>query len=261
MQQCQTHDTQHVRKFVLFAKRTLNDARYYPPLHAHRYMVALAIYSKCLTVAEATLALVEAGFGDEAFGLTRTMVDNFITLRYIANKDTEERARLYWQFYAKDVEAWNLAIASYWPQKTEALDPRTRQLALNYHSPHKWSGKSVRDMALEPDTVEVDSAGRPFVHDFAYHVIYRWTSHYVHPTIVSLTNHLVQAGRDSFVVRSGFNPNSSNLAIFNTASYVTNTMICFYRCMGTPQPVRLGNWAGALIRHLSKRHDPASKAP
>ena len=40
-------------------------------------------------------------------------------------------------------------------------------------------------------------------HDFAYQVIYRWTSHYVHPTIGALESHLVQAGRDVFAVRSG----------------------------------------------------------
>jgi Family of unknown function (DUF5677) len=46
-------------------------------------MVALALYSKCITVAEATIALLAAGFSDEAFGMTRTLVDIYITLRYI----------------------------------------------------------------------------------------------------------------------------------------------------------------------------------
>jgi hypothetical protein len=48
-------------------------------------MVALALYSKCITVAEATIALLAAGFSDEAFGMTRTLVGIYIyiTLRYI----------------------------------------------------------------------------------------------------------------------------------------------------------------------------------
>ena len=32
-------------------------------------MVSLALYTKCITVAEATIALLDAGFSDEAFGV------------------------------------------------------------------------------------------------------------------------------------------------------------------------------------------------
>jgi len=53
----------------------------------------------------------------------------------------------------------------------------------------------VAAMALEADAVEVDPVtGKPVVHEFAYKAIYRWTSHYVHPTIAALENHIVQAG-------------------------------------------------------------------
>jgi hypothetical protein len=108
---------------------------------------------------------------------------------------------------------------------------------------------------LEPDTVEVDPAtGKATIHDFAYRVIYRWTSHYVHPTICALENHVVQAGYDNFVVRSGRQKDMGHMAVFNIATYVANTMVCFYRCMGDPQPERLGTWAGALMKHLARRH-------
>jgi hypothetical protein len=113
----------------------------------------------------------------------------------------------------------------------------------------------VKDLALELDTVEVDPAtGKPTVHDFAYRVTYRWTSHYVHPTIGALENHLIQAGRDNFVVRSG-RKDMSKLALFNVASYLSMTMVCFYRCMGDPQPDRVATWSGALVKHLARRHD------
>lgn len=72
-----------------------------PPAYGYQYLVALALYSKCLTVAEATLVLLEAGFSDEAFGMTRALVDIFLTLRYIANKDTDARAKRYAHFAAK----------------------------------------------------------------------------------------------------------------------------------------------------------------
>jgi hypothetical protein len=220
-------------------------------------MVALGLYSKCITVAEAIIALLDSGFSDEAFGMTRTLVDIFITLHYIANKDTDERAQRYYEFSAKDIEVWSeKIIPDYWPKMMQPLDNRTKTVAITYPSPHQWSGKTTKDMALEPDTVEVDPAtGKPTVHDFAYRVIYRWTSHYVHPTIVALENHLVQAGRDNFIVHNGRERDMSHLTAFNIASYVSITMVCFYRCMGDPQPERVGTWAGALMKHLARRHN------
>jgi hypothetical protein len=233
----------------------VNAARYYPPNSAPRYLLALALYSKSITVAEATMALVDAGFSDEAFGMTRTLIDIFFTLRYIANKDTDERAQRYAQFSFKNVAVWSEVVKTYWPQRARPLEARTKEIASKFHSPHQWSGKHVKEMASEPDTVEVDPAtGKPSVHDFAYGVAYRWTSHYVHPTIGALENHLVQAGRDNFVVRSG-RKDMSHMALFNVASYVSMTMIWFYRCMGDPQPERVGTWSGALIKHLARRHE------
>lgn len=219
-------------------------------------MVALALYSKCITVAEATIALLDAGFSDEAFGMTRTLVDIFITLHYIANKDTDERAKQYYRFFARDTELWGEVIKHYWPHQAHTLDAKTLRIAASYPHPHRWSGKTVVDMALEPDTVEIDPAtGKPTVHDFAYRVIYRWTSHYVHPTIVALEGHVVQAGHDNFVVHSSKTKDMGHLAAFNVATYVSNTMVCFYRCMDDTQPSRLGTWAGALMKHLARRHN------
>jgi len=255
IRQCQRSEIEHVRKFVAYAKLRVNCAWYYPPRRGYQYMVALALYSKCLTVAEAIMILVDAGYGDEAFGMTRTLVDIFITLRYIANKDTDERARRYYLFFTKDIEGWNEVIKDFWPQNAEAISPRTLRIAATYPSPHRWSGKSVREMALEADTVETDPAtGKPAIHDFAYRVVYRWTSHYVHPTIGALENHLVQAGRDNFVVNSGRMKDMRYMAVYNVACYVVNTMVCFYRCMGDPQPERVGTWGGALLKHLTRRH-------
>jgi hypothetical protein len=201
---CKNPEIEHVRKFIAYAKLRLNAAWYFPPANAPRYLVALALYSKSITVAEATMTLVDAGFSDEAFGMTRTLIDIFFTLHYIANKDTEERAQRYAQFTFKNVEVWSGVVETYWPQKARPLDARTKEIASKFRSPHQWSGKHAKDMALEPDTVEVDPAtGKHTVHEFAYRVIYRWTSQYVHPTIGALKNHLVQAGQDNFVVRGG----------------------------------------------------------
>jgi hypothetical protein len=255
MRACKIPEIEHVRKFVAYAKLRVNEAWYYPPLNAYRYTVALALYSKCLTVAEAIMALLDAGFSDEAFGMTRTLVDIYITLRYIANQDTEERARLYYKFIAKDIHGWSDLAKDYWPKLLRLPDPRIIAEASRYPSPHRWSGKTVKEMALEPDTFEADpTTGKPAVFDFPYRVIYRWTSHFVHPTIVALKNHVVQPGRDNFVVRGLDVEDLAHIAVFNVATYVSQAMISFYRCMGDPQPDRVSKWAGALMTHLARRH-------
>lgn len=219
-------------------------------------MVALALYGKSLTVAEATIALLDAGFGDEAFAMTRTLIDIFFTLRYIANKESDERAVKYYRFASKWVEGWDTVAKDYWPQMRQPLSARTQRYASQYRNPHSWSGKTAKEMACEPDTAEFfPNTQTPATHDFAYRVAYRWTSHYVHPTIIALQNHLVQAGRDKFVVRDGRHMREHHMAVFNVASYLFNTMVCFHRCMGDEQPARVATWGMALMKHLARRHE------
>jgi hypothetical protein len=70
------------------------------------------------------------------------------------------------------------------------------------------------------------------------------------PSIAALENHVVQAGHDNFVVNSGNLKDMREMAAFNIACYVANTMVCSYRCMNDPQP-GLDTWGGALIKHLT----------
>ncbi|HEU0047109.1 MAG TPA: DUF5677 domain-containing protein [Nitrososphaera sp.] len=152
---CSRLETEHVRRFIADAKRCLNEARYYPQVNGYRYMVALALYSKCTIVAEAVLVLIVNDFGDEAFGMTRTLVDIFFTLRYITNNDTDVRAKRYADFCAKDSVVWNEVTKAYWPHHTQTIPNNILAIASNYPSPHSWSGKTAKEMALEPDTIEM----------------------------------------------------------------------------------------------------------
>jgi hypothetical protein len=44
-------------------------------------------------------------------------------------------------------------------------------------------------------------------------------------------------------VRSGQQKDMGHMTVFNIATYIANTMVCFYRCMGDPQPERVGTRA------------------
>lgn len=134
---CERSEIEHVRRFLDYAKWVVNETRYYPPANGYQYLVALSLYSKSITVAEAALALIDAGFSDEGFGLTRTLVDIYFTLRFISNKDSDERAKQYARFAAKDSAVWEDLAQTYWPQNARSLDEHTRRMAAAYPSPHR----------------------------------------------------------------------------------------------------------------------------
>jgi Family of unknown function (DUF5677) len=254
---CKRSEVEHLRKFLAYAKRQLNEAQIYPPLNSYRCLVALALYSKCVTVAEAILVLLEAGFADEAFGMTRTIVDISFTMHYLANKDSEERAKLFYQFHAKNLKDITTVVQAYWPQllSPKAAVWRTSVNLANYPRPHSWSGKPISAMALEPHTAETDlRTGKPFVNDLGYRLIFQWTSHYVHPTIICLRNHMVRPGHDPFVVRSDLGQDMTHLTAFFVTSHLASATIAFYRCLDDPQPVRLSKWLAALLTHIGVRH-------
>ena len=85
------------RRAVKRALRTIrsfaDEKSYYPRAHLFADKVALGLLSKGITVAESVLLLVESGFPEEAFGLSRTLLEVALNLRFIANRDSERRAK------------------------------------------------------------------------------------------------------------------------------------------------------------------------
>jgi hypothetical protein len=145
----------------------LNDSKYIPATNVHRSKVLLALPSKALTTARAVCTLVEAGFNGEAFGLSRTLIEIYLTIRYITNKDTEARAKEYVEYVAKTQEYLMGVAAKHFPQRVlPPMDDEFKEMAKKYRSPHSWfqaHGGHVRALATEPDAHEVDAQGNPIV--------------------------------------------------------------------------------------------------
>ena len=173
-------------------------------------VVLLALLSKSIVVAEATLCLVANGFTDEAFGLCRTAVEIGLTVRYLTNKDTAARCKRFIEFYAKDVTEWNKLIAKYYPDMKPARvnDEAMKRLADAYKSPHKWSEcpDGVKGFASEPDSFEVREDGTPLDDNFYYEVLYKSMSQYVHATVSGVQRDHMSFPGDRFRVH----PNSSS---------------------------------------------------
>lgn len=194
--------------------------------------VMLAMVSKNLRVGEATCLLVDNGFHDEAFGLSRTMFEVALSARYISNADDWTRSARYVKYYAKDHEGWTQLVGKYYPNATvefHAEHQKMLEMAKQFKDPHRWSGQSVKQMALEEDAFDVDESGKPFKWEYDYEVIYKWTSHFVHGTVVALDDHASDA-RTAFRVRGGRqNIEKGGMALFNVVFYLLRTLVSAFR--------------------------------
>jgi hypothetical protein len=102
-------------------------------------------------------------------------------------------------------------------------------------------------------TLEVDQSGAPLTYEFLYEAVYRWTSHFVHPTVVALDSHLVQAGRDPFSVHArGLISGSQyyQMALFNVVSFLGQIAHQFFRGMADPVPPRYSRYLELQQRAL-----------
>src|SRR5437879_2521281 len=154
----------------------IDDAAFIPATQQHRGQIILALFSKALTVGRAACALVREGFGEEAFGMSRTLIDIYFAVRYIANKDTEARAERFAMFFTKDQEGWQKVVPKYYPHIVAPDTLERREIlvmAKNYRNPNDWSGEpeKTKSLAKEQDTYEFDSAGNGITGEFDYEIM------------------------------------------------------------------------------------------
>ena len=256
---CRVSEVTHIEKYTAYLKRAVNEARFYPPRRETRSLVALALYSKAIRVSEAVAVLLRAGFADEAFGLTRTIIDISFTLRYIANQDTQTRADKFYYFFTKDTAILRRLEQDFYPGQITPQTPtmaKSLNRAKSYPSAHYWAGKTTKEIAFEPDTVDKDANGQPMTLEFAYRSLYRFSSHYVHPSIRGLADHMkVKLGTEAYMLGASISSEKAHDAAWNVAMFLGLVMASFYRCIGHPQPSRVGSYTLAIQKHLTRKHD------
>jgi hypothetical protein len=226
-----------VRDLLTKVKTYIDSSEFYPTIRQYRGLIALGTISKALTLGRAIATLVEAGFPEEAFGLSRSLVELALIIRYISNKDVEQRATRYARFFAKDHEGWTKVIQKHYPlNKIEDTEYHEQMLeeAKTYPNPHQWTGlgDQTKQMALEADTFEVDVNSKPINYEFDYEAIYKWTSHYVHGTVIALEAHLTEP-REPFRInaRPNLPQRKAELALFNVLQYVAKICVHAFRIL------------------------------
>jgi hypothetical protein len=220
----------------------IDDWQMLPATGDPRNRVFLAILSKAFTVGRAVCALVEADFPTEAFGLSRTLIDIYFSVRYMSNKNTDSRVRTFVEHGTRIAKEWVTLNDKYFPNRKLDLSPEHDEMmktAAKFPNRHQWTrhGGQAKFMALEPDTFEVNAQGTPITSELDYDAFYFWTSQYVHVTIHALHGHGSTRG-DVFRVRPnmGVEKEYARLALSNVVTFLTKTVIQACRGMREDQP-------------------------
>ena len=228
------NDLENVRNLLKTATTYLNGLEIYPRGRGvYLDAVVLAILSKSIRVGQSICLLVEHEFHSEAFGLSRTVLEMSLFLRHISNADSYRRSAMFVKYFAKDREGWANLISKYYPAAAPRFSPdhsRLLQTAKQFKDPHKWSGKSVKDLAMEDDAFETLPNGNPLRWEFDYEVIYKWTSHYVHGTVVAVDEHAT-GPREPFKVKGNRNVSKGEMALFNLALYLNRSFVAAFRSL------------------------------
>ncbi len=156
-------------------------------------LVCFMYLSKAFHVHEAVLVLCKAGFGSEAYALSRVLVEMWVAVRWITNQDQNDRAKQYGFFVAKRKQYWAQIIKKYdptSPQSDEAVKYAEKlygKYAAQYSSFTFWANVPVnlKGMASEPEILQRSSMAEKAVL-WDYEVPYSMASDHVHATASAL---------------------------------------------------------------------------
>jgi hypothetical protein len=118
----------------------------------HRYpfdSIATQLLTKAISLGRAVITLLEGGYDDEAYGLSRSIVECAITLRYLTTESSEQTARTmkYLVQTKKDRQLWLYAIGlqdHYTDEEKSVFDRYAKQndFPPDGSSAHQhWSGE------------------------------------------------------------------------------------------------------------------------
>jgi len=180
-----------VRSYLKKMCGVVQDLSIYPRC-AERYTfdhVVFGTLSKAFSLADAALVLIENHHAEEAFGLSRSLVECTLNLRYLTENQSEqaERAMAFASFFFKEKQYWLAQAKEFFKNDAVALaefDKHARDnniVADPKPALEHWSGKSRFTWQTVKEDHPLDGPLNKFSHrkiDFA--IGYHQTSAYVH---------------------------------------------------------------------------------
>ncbi len=252
----------------------LNKKRYHPRRNVILDMVVFGLVSKAVKVAQAGVCLVDTGFPEEAFGLSRTLVEIALSLRFITNRYSERRARRV-AFYAAKWKMQMMRRLLTLKNPDEPEQPKYSKSELgklipdyklmvklarkfpkspsaHWSQPRHGKQSNSRVLALEADGHEKLN-GKPVDWDFDYEWIYSWTSQYVHATAACMESHFTTP-KEVFRVHVAPDRNRGieGTAVFNIALYLHKILKMAFPVIGEAFPEKLSAPLERLLMEMTK---------
>ncbi len=197
-------EVNRVRSYIKSLDTEISALQLYPrSFRRHPFdHIGLALVSKAFSISNALLTLLDAGFAEEAFGLSRSLVECALTLRFLTkdrsmlNQRTWDYARFevtdkqYWMHYA-------LQHAAGQPMEQKILD-HAKQFDLKDDptgSRKHWSGKDGFAWKVNLDDHPLDNAtSTELAKKATYAVQYHATSSFLHCYSPVVNNFLPSEG-------------------------------------------------------------------
>jgi uncharacterized protein DUF5677 len=202
--------------------------------------------TKAFQVHEAVLTLCRAGFGSEAYALSRLILEMNLTLRWITNDDQVKRAEEFAFFVAKRKEYLATMISKYQPGTALAADAvnHVEKLYKTYADKYKrftfWCDKagSLKQLAQEKEILYGPQPNPHFEAMYLYEVPYSVMSDHVHCTSFALDGVYPATGVPYRISRA-LEPNLVRDAVFTATQFLFAIMLRVdaYRQLGLAQDI------------------------
>jgi hypothetical protein len=214
--------------------------------------------TKAFQVHEAVLILCRAGYGSEAMALSRSMLEMYITLRWIINKDQSKRTEEFALFVAKRKEYVAKTFAKYQPGSPVATDAvkfvakTYKQYADKYDSWIFWSNKpnNLKQLAKEKDLL---IPGLTPPNDDAvmlYELFYSAASDYVHVTALALDEVFPPTGTPYTAKGT-----RSRRTVFNAVVYATQWLFYIMTRVDAYRQMELQSKIGPIVKGFAELYD------
>jgi hypothetical protein len=174
--------TKAVRAFNLAVRGIIEDTHVYPRTGTWLDVTLGALLNRASNTVDSIAQLTEKDYAADADALSRIVVEIWIVVRWITNKDCHERAKRFGAFEGKLIQHAVEALKAHSPNLQ--IPQHTQHDAIvdaanQYRSHLYWAG-TVRSMAEEPDEQQVTPAGDPINLNWFYDIPYFMTSWRIH---------------------------------------------------------------------------------
>jgi hypothetical protein len=226
---------QEVSSVLTLLTEEINDNLFCPRQNYQLDRALLGITSKAISLARAVCHLVDGGFYGEAFGLTRTSLEAFFIVKYITNKNAEERAERYVNFVKAHVYNVDQVRKTHFShaKRPSGVSKQWIAEAAKFNSTKVF--EAAHNMATESyqDPREFSKrTGKPYQATFEYDGLYEKTSHWVHCGCVSLFGHMPEAGKEFKVFTGKDDEEKAYLALIYAVAYLNMICIISFRHFG-----------------------------